>query len=128
MKVYLNYFRFLFLIFVIAGCKKEKTQDNPIIGKWEWVQTIFPYGLIVTSPETAGYSLSLDFASNGIMKEFRNDTLISTSDYYIETTELYGLGLRSSILTSPYSIVNDSLIFNGAYVDGSVISYIRIKE
>jgi len=117
---------FLSLLFtlLISGCQKDAINDQ-IIGKWRWVKTIIPYGNIVSNPQTTGYTKSLEFFPNGTINEYRNDTLLNTSDYKIETSESGQLRLTSSIISSNFSLDKDSLIFNEAYVDGPVISYTK---
>ena len=117
----------LFFIITLYGCQKNDTYDQ-ISGKWKWVKTIIPYGNIVSSPQTTGITRSLEFLSNETVKEFRNDTLINTSTYKIETSTSGQLRLTSSIITSNFSVNKDSLIFNEAYVDGPVISYSRTNK
>lgn len=120
----------LFLL-VIAGCDKDKeTASELIIGKWEWVKTIIPYGGQVSNPQTSGFSKSLEFMKDGNMREYRNDSLIATSSYKIQTdtsTPNYYVLTNSTIIGSHFYMVDDSLIFNEAYVDGVVSSYIRKK-
>ncbi len=120
---------FISLIFILffTCCKKDDDNDQ-IIGKWRWVKTIIPYGNRVSSPQTTGYTKTLEFFPTGTMTEYRNDTLLNTSGYKIETSNSGQLRLTSSIITSNFSIDKDSLIFNEAYVDGPVISYGKIKK
>jgi len=120
------YFYILFLLIMVTNCNKNDT-DNQIIGKWNWVKTIVPYGHSVSTPQTSGFYKQLEFLTNGNLNEYRNDTLINTSTYTIEKSSTSGLSLKSSIITSDFSITRDSLIFNEAYVDGPIISYSRIK-
>lgn len=113
------------------SCQKEnKTVYELIIGKWEWVNTIYPKLLLESNPQISGFSKSLEFLSNGKMNEYKNDTLIQTSVYTIQINTSnpnnYVLS-QNGIIFSPFYMVNDSLIFNDAYVDGPVISYIRKK-
>jgi hypothetical protein len=90
---------FLAFFFIIILFGCQKNDTNDqITGKWKWV------------------------------KEFKNDTLINTSNYKIETSNTGQLRLISSIITSNFSIDKDSLIFNEAYVDGPVIWYVKIKK
>jgi len=101
-----------------------------IVGKWEWVKSVSPWTGQVSNPQTAGYSMTLEFTSDGIMKVYKNDTLSNSTNYCIEinSTEplrnflIYDSGIRSQVY-----IGNDSLILNAAYVDGPVSSYIRLK-
>ena len=120
---------FLVLFFVIPlfGCQKNDTY-NQLTGKWKWVKTVIPYGQIESTPKTIGYTKALEFLPTETMNEFRNDTLINTSNYLIETSNIGQLRLISTIITSNFSIDKDSLIFNEAYVDGPVIWYIKIKK
>jgi len=122
-KTFLN----LLLILLLFGCQKNDTYDQ-LNGKWRWFKTVIPYGQIESNPQTSGYTKSLEFLPNETVNEFRNDTLISTSEYLIETSNMGQLRLISTIITSNFSIDKDSLIFNEAYVDGPVIWYIKIKK
>lgn len=126
----LKYF-VLILFVILIGCrKKDTTVDELIIGKWEWIKTIFPYGGHESNPLTLGFSKSLEFMRYGIMSEYRNDSLIATSSYKIQSdpsTPNYYVLANSTIIGSHFYIADDSLIFNEAYVDGPVVSYIRIK-
>ncbi len=121
----------LVLLAILMSCQKEdKTVYELIIGKWEWVNTIYPKLLLESNPQISGFSKSLEFLSNGKMNEYKNDTLIQTSVYTIQINTSnpnnYVLS-QNGIIFSPFYMVNDSLIFNDAYVDGPVISYIRKK-
>ena len=116
---------------ILMSCQKEnKTVSELIIGKWEWVKTIIPYGGQQSNPQTSGFSKSLEFLKDGIMSEYRNDSLIATSSYKIQTdpsTPNYYVLTNSTVIGSHFYVVDDSLIFNEAYVDGLVSSYIRKK-
>jgi UDP-N-acetylglucosamine transferase subunit ALG13 len=126
-----NLLKYLILTFfaLLISCQKDnETVFELIIGKWEWVKTIIPYGRQVSNPQTSGFSKTLEFMKDGKMNEYRNDSLITTSGYKIETdssTPNYYVLTNSTIIGSHFYIVDDSLIFNEAYVDGPVSSYIR---
>jgi hypothetical protein len=116
---------------VFISCKKDKeTISELIVGKWEWVKSVSSWTGQVSNPQTAGFSIKVEFTSDGLMKEYKNDTLSVSTNYSIEiiSTEptrdflIYNSGLRSQIY-----IDNDSLIINTAYVDGPVSTYIRLK-
>lgn len=126
MKTKMIYLSF-FLIITLFNCQKKDTNDL-IIGKWKWIKTIIPYGNQETNPQSTGISRSLEFLPNEILKEYRNDTLVNTSSFVIETSSSGQLLLKSSIITSRFSIQKDSLIFNEAYVDGPIIWYAKIKK
>jgi len=128
-----NFLKYLILTFfaLFFSCQKDnETVFELIIGKWEWVKTIIPYGRQVSNPQKSGFSKTLEFMKDGKMNEYRNDTLITTSGYKIETdssTPTYYFLTNSTIIGSHFYIVDDSLVFNEAYVDGAVSSYIRKK-
>jgi hypothetical protein len=115
---------------ILMGCQKEsKTISNLLLGKWEWVKTIDnQYLKKISNPFTLGFSKTIEFLSNDKMNEYKNDTLIQTSVYSIQINtsnpNKYVLS-QNGIIFSPFYMVNDSLIFNEAYVDGQISSYIR---
>ena len=131
MKTNLLHYLSLILLSMLLSCQKDNENVSElIIGKWDWVKTIIPYGGQVSNPQTSGFSKSLEFMRNGKMSEFRNDSLITTSSYKIQTdpsTPNYYVLTNSTIIGSHFYLVDDSLIFNEAYVDGVVSSYIRKK-
>jgi hypothetical protein len=131
MKTNLLKFSLLLLLAILMSCQKEnKTVSELIIGRWEWVKTIIPYGGQESNPVSTGFSKSLEFMGDGKMSEYRNDSLITTSSYKIQTdasTPNYYALTNSTIIGSHFYIADDSLIFNEAYVDGPIISYIRKK-
>ncbi len=125
-----KYVLFPILALIFSCQKDDKTVSELIIGKWEWVKTIIPYGGQVSNPRTSGNSKTLEISSNGTMKEYKNDLLINTSNYIIEedrSNPNNGYVFSSTIITSHFSFVNDTLIFNEAYVDGEVSYYSRKK-
>jgi len=131
MKTNLLRYSSLLILAILMSCQKEnKSVSELIIGKWEWVKTIIPYGGQESNPQTSGFSKSLEFMRDGKMSEYRNDSLIATSSYKIQTdpsTPNYYVLTNSAIIGSHFYMLDDSLIFNEAYVDGVVSSYIRIK-
>ncbi len=122
----------LLTFFVLfTSCQKDKeTMPGPIVGKWDWVKSVSPMTGQESNPQTAGCSIVLEFTSDGIMKEFKNDTLSGTTSYSLEINSsapdsnylIYGSGLRTQVYIS-----TDSLILNTAYVDGPVSTYIRVR-
>lgn len=121
---------FTFCAFVLSCQKENNSISNQIVGKWEWVKSVSPWTGQVSNPQSYGYSLALEFTSEGIMKEYKNDTLSSSTNYTVEinTSEPnryylnYGSGLRSQLYVS-----TDSLTLNAAYVDGPVSIYTRLR-
>jgi len=123
-----KYLLLTFLTFLIS-CQKDKSTFSEIItGKWEWVKTVSPWTGLITNPQTAGYSITLEFTSDGIMNEYKDGTMSGSTNYSIEINldkPNKNMLTYSSGISSQVFIVNDSLIINAAYVDGPVSSYIR---
>ena len=113
----------LLIVVSVGGCKKnEESLPDDVIGKWEWVKTIIPFVGQETNPQTAGFSMTLEFSNNGTVNEYRNGLLIGTSSYDIK-----GNVLSSSVITSHFYFENGTLIFSEAYLDGPAHYYSRIK-
>lgn len=117
------------LLFIMGSCTKEKESiSNVIIGKWEWIKTIIPYGGQESNPQISGFTQTLEFKSNDKMYEYKNDLLINSSNYTVEINpsnpKNYKL-TNSTILNSQFYFERDTLIFSEAYVDGPVYYYIR---
>ncbi len=130
MKNLLKYDLLFALLIITTSCHKEKeTISDVIIGKWEWVKTVIPYGGQETNPQTSGFSQTLEFMSNGKMQEYKNDLLINSSNYTIETNPSNTKDnlFTSTIITSHFYMEADTLIFSEAYVDGPVYYYVRHK-
>ncbi len=126
-----NLLKFIVLIFLTSfiSCQKDsETISDLIIGRWDWVNSVSPWTGQVSNPQTVGYSITLKFTIDGVMKEYKDGTLSNSTNYIIEINSsesnrnylTYNSGIRSQVY-----IDNDSLILNSAYVDGPVSTYIR---
>lgn len=115
-----------------SGCTKEKSETftDLIIGKWEWVESVSPWTGLVKNPLTEGYSQTLEFSTEGMMKWYQNDTLMSSSNYHIEKysnePDKYDI-IYNSDLRAHISLVKDSLFLNSTYVDGPISIFVRIE-
>lgn len=118
-------------ILISPGCDKEDNpnpiDNHPIIGYWQWYLTIEPWPYEEITPETAGYEAALKFETEGVVKRFRNDTLIGTYPYLFKYRINNHLDPNSdSTLVivinhgteTFFSIENDTLILDQTYVDG----------
>jgi hypothetical protein len=118
------------IVMTVTCTKEQQTISDLIIGKWQWIKTIIPYGGQESNPETSGFSKTLEFKPNGKMQEYRNDSLINTSNYTLEINPSnpkdYKL-TNSTILNSHFYFEHDTLIFSEAYVDGPVYYYVIIQ-
>lgn len=127
MKTYLKYSILVLFILFSISCKKDLSINDQIIGNWEWINTVSLWTGIEENPQTEGYSLTIEFLDNGIMKEYKNNDLQNTLTYTIEPSNSmpgYYI-LNNSFNSSPFQIIRDTLIFNAAYVDGPVTKYHR---
>lgn len=126
-----NLLKFIVLIFLTSfiSCQKDsETISDLIIGRWDWVNSVSPWTGQVSNPQTVGYSITLEFTIDGVMKEYKDGTLSNSTNYIIEINSsesnrnylTYNSGIRSQVY-----IDNDSLTLNSAYVDGPVSTYIR---
>jgi hypothetical protein len=64
------------------------------------------------------------------MKEYKNDLLIDATNYSIETNASetnYNVLISNSGISGHFYIVSDNLIFNEAFVDGPITTYIRLR-
>ena len=119
------------VILSVSACdrKADDTLASRITGKWQWERTVIPYGGQTSDPGTAGYTWALEFSPHGIMKEFRNDSIVLTTNYWIEDDsadpELFVLIYDG--YSYHCSISGDKLEFKEAYVDGPVIFFNRIR-
>ena len=113
----------------MISCKKDEPSINEqLFGNWHWIKTITPYGGQESNPRTEGYSRLFVFMENGKMLEYKNDTLINSSDYSIEINPSNSKDYRitnSTIINSHFYFESDTLIFSEAYVDGPVIYFLK---
>ncbi|MBN1183756.1 MAG: hypothetical protein JXB49_15800 [Bacteroidales bacterium] len=131
MKNLINIGLWIILIVFTLSCQKDTdTIADIIIGRWDWLKSVSPWTGHVSNPQTTGYTNTIEFSNQGIMKEYKNDTLTTTTNYKVEINSddpnksilFYDSDIRVQI-----SIEHDSLILNSAYVDGPISFYIRKK-
>lgn len=131
MKNILKFGLYIVLFVLTTDCQKHSDSDaDKIIGKWDWVKSISSWTGLASNPQTTGYTNAIEFTYNGIMNEYKNDTLTTTTNYNVEansndpnkSTLVYHSSIRVQI-----SFNHDTLILNSAYVDGPISYYIRSK-
>jgi len=123
----------LFVVFVIAGCKKEVTTISTVLaGNWNWVSTWRDSPKSVTNPITpqnSGVQENLVINSNFHWKLIQNGSPSDSGTYsighgsYTPYKEAYIYIYDSinyfhsgtSINTDYYEISNDTLTFCGCY-------------
>ncbi|MFC1558905.1 hypothetical protein ACFL40_06105 [candidate division KSB1 bacterium] len=136
-----NYFRILILISLICltllACSNpvdhegnlNKTtytsDDDKIIGRWRWVQSIGGIAGIKITPESSGRSEMFDFDDNNNLKQFINDSLAVENNYQlgldvtIFSNDTIQVIYLDDILSFGYCFEdNDSLILYDNFIDG----------
>lgn len=123
------------LLFTFTNCEKNHDQpNNQIIGSWEWIKSIEPRSGYITTPATEGFNETRIFMANDTVEiyidgnikyiyyyEFKYWNLIDPTVPSTDSTLMLIINGRRSF----YSIDNDTLIINYAYVDGPTNYYIR---
>ncbi len=117
------------------GCNKEKCElyDYLVIGKWDWIETVYPLTGKVLNPQTEGLTMALEFSNQGIVKGYTNDSLCYSIDYRIEKystdPDKYEF-IFDSELRAQFRLVEDSMFLNSAYnpYDGGPVGlYLRLE-
>lgn len=130
---FLSFTILLVLLFSLASCEKKEhdTVSELIIGKWQWIETMSPWTGIKYTPQTEGYTESIEFTSIGIVKQYKNGVLVNTSNYKIEPgppeTDYYVMTEYFGDTSFHIYIMGDTLQYNAAYVDGPVVLYLRTR-
>ncbi|RIJ48574.1 hypothetical protein D1614_08540 [Maribellus luteus] len=126
----------LLLLFVVLSCSKDDDSPNKqIIGKWEWTETINPWTGIKYTPQSEGYSQISVYKADNTVEYYKNGELTGTESYQIEEIQNppeSSIGAKTTFLIInttkiPFTIQNDFLVLNQAYVDGPTSIYKRIQ-
>ncbi|MEO8770707.1 MAG: hypothetical protein ABI402_11495 [Ferruginibacter sp.] len=89
----------LILSCIFISCKKDKTTDSPLVGRWEWFKSIKGMGFTITTPQNTGKTWSLTFGGDFNCSQ-AGDLNAATNGTY---------SLTEAILdSSPYSFINVS--------------------
>ena len=120
------------MVFTICGCEKEQSikYSSSLIGEWSWF--IFCGGVAgCSTPQSTNTSMRLIFALDSNYYRYRNDTLVSSSRFYVhkivstdnrDTTDIIKMGS----LVEKYFIHYDTLELSAiSYNAGS--AWKRIK-
>lgn len=118
----------LFFILTVSCRKYRDPIADEITGKWDWLKSVSPWTGVVSDPESAGYTIAIEFSGDGVMKSYRNDTLVSTTNYTIESVAGYpgsGMLVYDTDTRVQVTVNCDSLFLNSAWLDGPVSFYVR---
>ena len=123
----------LLMLLAIVSCKNDeenKIEGTDLYGKWNWLSSISGlYGTILT-PQSEGYSLSIEFKSTRKIEFRKNDTITSE--------KLFSIAHDVSISNLPiivveddptwsYKINSDTLFLNNVCPTCYNEKYIRVK-
>lgn len=66
------------------GCRElDNSIYNKICFKWEWTKSTGGIGGVVKTPESEGYTQSVDFDKNGLYVKYRNNAAEASGTYNI---------------------------------------------
>lgn len=130
----INFLLIFSIAFVVAACQKNEGRNNSsIIGSWEWAQSSGGIAGVVYTPETQGYSQTIEFNANDIYKRYRDGQLQEETHYTLlqDTSILsntvvdmvqYEDDIRQSF---SFSSNGDTLFLKDDVFDGFDYIYIR---
>jgi hypothetical protein len=87
----------IFVSLITTGCEKDCIKAKGINGEWIWTKSIGGISGGSFTPKDAGYIERL-VIDDFVFKEFINDSLISESQYELETRVDSNLGERNFIV------------------------------
>jgi len=118
----------------LISCSDSSTitnsQQNTIIGEWQWNRTDGGIGGWHYTPASEGYTCKITFFDRSNCSLYRNDSLVQSGTYTITSSNLSISGFiqwqPNIVFNGEFSIAHDSLIFSddGIY-DGLSSLYIR---
>lgn len=87
-----SHFVFLLAICLLfSACRKDistPTDDcRKLFGTWRWVQSSGGISGQVITPDSEGYTLEIEFKSNGVVKKFKNGNKIFKKTFEFEEGE-----------------------------------------
>lgn len=120
------------IIIVSVGillCSCVEDEASGLYDTWEWTETSGGYAGVLMTPETEGYSQSLEISESTI-KRYKNDSLISECIYALDTAEsIRGedcpVIIYESGLTKSYILEGDMLTLYDEFYDGCQSEYTR---
>ena len=122
---------FVFLMWFVIACKKdETTKETDLYGKWEWFSSKSRlHGTIIT-PQTEGYTQSLEFKTSGKIEFFKNDSVTAEKAFSIvhdaSISTLPIIKLENDLLWM-YSFVADTLYLENICPNCFDDKYVKVK-
>jgi hypothetical protein len=75
---------------LVSACGQSPVEPDPhswIFGRWVWVQSVGGFAGDTRTPDTAGFSLELEFQTDGDLLIYRNGSLETRSWFELEESE-----------------------------------------
>jgi hypothetical protein len=121
------------MIITVITCKKEeenKIEGIDLYGKWNWVSSISGLHGNTITPQTEGYTMSMEYKSTRKVEFRKNDTVTSEKSFSIShdaKTSTYPIINIEDNPTWSYKIKDDTLFLNNVCPTCYNEKYIRIK-
>ena len=79
---------FIFLLIYLFNCKHEyyEIEENNVYGKWKWVETCGGFNYTCNDDKKSSFSEIIEFKKDNSFKSITNDTIESTSTFYLKDT------------------------------------------
>lgn len=114
---------FIFILAILVSCKTHlhvpDNDEQKLQGKWRWIETSGGFAGQVSTPATENYKMSIEFLSNGILKEYKNGEFINKCNYTVEKGK--------SIYVADGEVLLINYIEKNADVQQRVRDYFEIK-
>jgi len=75
-------------VLILPGCKKTDDSSYSMISNmWEWIESSGGIGGVVQTPQSQGYTQSIDFDEQGIYTKYRDNSVVKSGTYTIIRAE-----------------------------------------
>ncbi|HKJ43978.1 MAG TPA: hypothetical protein VKA27_17915 [Sunxiuqinia sp.] len=116
---------FIILTVLLSGCQKETFHASGLTGEWNWLYTSGGFAGMTYTPESTGFTSTIEFTPDSIYRIFRDGELQLESNYHLSPPDLISYD-ETSILQS-FRISKDTLTLIDQCDDCFMSIYIRIK-
>ena len=125
----------LILSCIFISCKKDKTTDSPLVGRWQWFKSITGMGQSVSTPQSAGKTWDLTFGGDfncsqaGDLKGTASGTY-NLTEQTIDSSKYYFMNVPFFYPAEPFSyhFINvDTLEISNGSMEGQNHFFVRIN-
>lgn len=78
---------FVLLISLFYACADDTSVPNDLVGKWNWISSSGGIAGTTYTPGSTGETIVLEFTSDSVYKQYRNDLLIVNCEFSIIQAE-----------------------------------------